>query len=34
MIEFHHGKYIVTRPKEKLVKPDWGARSTPTRLLP
>ncbi|OGO32853.1 MAG: hypothetical protein A2Z29_10330 [Chloroflexi bacterium RBG_16_56_11] len=24
MAEFKHGKYIVTRPKEKLVKPDWG----------
>jgi len=29
MIEFHHGKYIVTRPKEKLVKPDWGGSLDP-----
>ena len=24
MIEFYQGKFIVTRPKENLVKPDWG----------
>lgn len=24
MIEFKHGKYVVTRPKENLIKPDWG----------
>jgi len=24
MEEFKHGKYIVTQPKEKLVKPSWG----------
>jgi hypothetical protein len=24
MTKFHHGKYIVTEPKEKIVVPEWG----------
>jgi hypothetical protein len=38
MDEFHFGKYIVTQPKEDLVKPDWGgnldfSRTTPMMYL-
>jgi len=29
MVEFHQGKYIITKPKENLVKPDWGGSLAP-----
>jgi hypothetical protein len=36
MVEFKHGKYIITQPKEKLVVPPWGgslATETSTRMM-
>ena len=34
MDEFHFGKYIVTQPKEDLVKPDWGGNLDFSRTTP
>ncbi len=36
MDEFHHGKYIVTRPKENIAVPKWGGNLSPetsTRVM-
>jgi hypothetical protein len=35
-MEFTHGKYIVTRPKENIVVPEWGGNLSPetsTRVM-